>query len=144
MRNYINTALVTVNSSSPGSIDVFTKSGVSRFEQHESGRVDRDTVIKRIFIEKSPLTADADFANGIYGAVVYIEGSVSKVYVGTLADIVWDKNAPKQNFDLPVPVQIPAGSEYKVVIEYHDRTGLANLTTTSASFIVRVEGEEAA
>jgi len=144
-KNYINTAVVTIDKNAPSRIEIFSASNSNKFKQLQEGRVDDDTVLHTFYVEKAAVHADSDLAKAVYGATVVLEAGNSKVELGTLQNWVKSSSEDKDNFRLPVPVGIPAGSKYKVVIEYSDISQVSKLDGTNGNpvdLIFRVEGEQ--
>ena len=144
-KNYINTAVVTIDNTAPSRIELFSASQSNKFRQLQEGRADADTVLTTFYVEKAMVSADADLAKAVYGATVTLEAGNSKVELGALQNWIKDPTADKANFMLPVPVGIPAGAKYKVVIEYSDLTQVQLLNGTNGNpvdLIFRVEGEQ--
>ncbi|WP_457642648.1 hypothetical protein [Persephonella sp.] len=144
-KNYINTAVVTIDKNAPSRIEIFSASQSNKFRQLQEGRVDDDTVIDTFYVEKAAIHADSDLAKAVYGATVVLEAGNSKVELGALQSWVKSPTESKENFALPVPVGIPAGSKYKVVIEYSDISQVSLLDGTNGNpvdLIFRVEGRQ--
>ncbi|NPA52688.1 MAG: hypothetical protein GXO22_07315 [Aquificae bacterium] len=144
-KNYFNTAVITIDNNTASRVEVFSASQSNKFKQLQEGRVDEDTVLTTFYVEKAMVNNDTDLAKAVYGATVLIEAGSSKVELGTLQNWVKSPSEDKDNFRLPVPVGIPAGTKYKIVIEYSDLSQVQKLDGNSGQpvdLIIRVEGEQ--
>jgi len=145
-KNYINTAVITIDNNTGSRIEVFSASQSNKFRQLQEGRVDDDTVLDTFYVEKALINTDTDLAKAVYGATVMIEAGSTKVELGALQNWVKSPTESKENFELPIPVGVTEGSKYKVVIEYSDTTQVQQLNGTDGQpvdLIVRVEGTQA-
>jgi hypothetical protein len=145
-KNYFNTAVITVDNTAASRIEVFSSSQSNKWKQLQEGRVEEDTLLETLYVEKALISADADLAKAVYGATISIETQNSKVELGALQNWIKTPTQDKDNFRLPVPLGIPEGGKYKVVIEYSDMSQVQKLDGTNGQpvdLIIRVEGQQA-
>ena len=144
-KNYFNTAVVTIDKNTASRVEIFSTSQSNKWKQLQEGRVEEPTIIDTFYVEKALINADADLAKAVYGATVVLEAGGSKVELGTLQNWVKTPTQDKEEFQLPVPVGIPAGAKYKIVLEYSDLSQVQLLDGTNGQpvdLIFRVEGEQ--
>ena len=144
-KNYFNTAVVRIDSNIPARLDIFSVSQSNKWQQLQEGRVEEETIIDTFYVEKAMVNADSDLAKAVYGATVVLEAGSSKVELGPLQNWVKTPTQKKEDFQLPVPIGIPAGAKYKVVLEYIDSSQVKKLDGTNGQpvdLIFRLEGQQ--
>ena len=144
-KNYFNTAVVRIDNTTASRVEVFSASQSNKWKQLQEGRVEEDTIIDTFYVEKALMNADADLAKAVYGVTVVLEAGSSRVELGALQNWVKTSTQDKEEFQLPVPVGIPAGAKYTVVVEYSDLSQVQLLDGTNGQpvdLIFRVEGQQ--
>ena len=138
-----NWAMFTVNPKMTGTVQPFQQTATDRYTKGREPKAPSNApfTIHRIIVHGDPGADAAAVQKAAAGAVIILEGQGGKkIELGPLFQYVKECNpwTDDSAFNLEVPVQIPAGAEYNVVISYEK----ASANENPVNLFVVVEGVE--
>ena len=142
-RPYKNWAILTVKPGMTGTFQPFQQTATDRYTKGKEPKAPSNAQLRiiKVMVHGAPSTDPAEVQKAVSGAVLTLEGqSGKKIELGPLMLATKECNpwTGEDPYGFPVPVVIPAGAEYNVVVSYEK----ASQNTADVDLIIEIEGVE--
>ena len=145
VKTYVNTALFQVQKSTTGTVQPFAPVNVNKYRKLKDAKAPTRAKLRidRLYICAEPGQDKGLIAKALKGATLSLVGQTgNRIELGPAS--LWCADlmpyTSDESFNLPVPVVIPEGAPYDVVVEYQEPNGLADKEV--CNLFIKLEGVE--